>query len=194
VLLATEGTYPFSRGGVSTWCDRLTRGLPDIDFNLLAVVTSPFEQLKYELAPNVHSVVKIPQWGLLQPAEYSHHHNASKVLAQRWNTTSEIVRTKFEPLFERFLALILSGRCDNTELGQLLLEMQVYFQLHDYTSTMNSRRAWELFQQAVAATYSFRPPATENPSFSELKQAYRLLYHLLIVLHFPIPKADISHS
>jgi glycosyltransferase involved in cell wall biosynthesis len=194
VLLATEGTYPFSRGGVSTWCDRLTRGLPEIDFSLLAVVTNPFEQLKYELAPNVQSVTKIPQWGLLQPAEYSHHHPASKVLSQRWNTNSEIIGTQFEPLFERFLALILAGDCDNTELGSLLLEMQVYFQLHDYTATMNSMRAWELFRQAVTATYSFRPPATENPSFSELKQAYRLLYHLLIVLHFPVPKADISHS
>ena len=179
---------------MSTWCDRLTRGLPDIDFSLLAVVTSPFEQLKYELAPNVQSVTKIPQWGLLQPAEYSHHHAASKVLSQHWNTTSETIGAQFEPLFERFLALILAGDCDNAELGSLLLEMQVYFQLHDYTVTMNSMRAWELFRQAVTATYSFRPPATENPSFSELKQAYRLLYHLLIVLHFPIPKADISHS
>ena len=131
MLLATEGTYPFSRGGVSTWCDRLTLGLPDIDFNLLAVVTNPFEQLKYELAPNVQSVMKIPQWGLLQPAEYSHHHSASKILAQRWSTTSEIVGAKFEPLFERFLALILTGNCDNAELGSLLLVMQVFFQLYD---------------------------------------------------------------
>ena len=157
-------------------------------------MTSPFEQLKYELAPNVQSVLKIPQWGLLQPAEYSHHHSPSRILAQRWNTSFKTIGAKFEPFFERFLALILAGECDSTELGSLLLEMQVYFQLHDYTSTMNSGRIWELFLQAVTATYSFRPPATENPSFGELKQAYRLLYHLLIVLHFPIPKADISHS
>lgn len=194
VLLATEGTYPFARGGVSTWCDRLTRGLPDIDFTLLAVVTSPFEQLKYELAPNIQSVMKVPQWGLLQPAEYSHHHPASKVLSQRWNTTPRIVAGSFQPLFERFLALILSGNGDNQELGSLLLDMQMYFQLHDYSATMNSMCAWDLFRQAVTATYSFRPAGTENPSFGELKQAYRLLYHLLIVLHFPIPKADISHS
>jgi len=29
---------------------------------------------------------------------------------------------------------------------------------------------------------------------AEVKQAYRLLYHLLMVLHFPIPEADITHS
>ena len=194
MLLATEGTYPFARGGVSTWCDRLTRGLPDIDFSLLAVVTSPFEPLKYELAPNIQSVMKVPQWGLLQPPEYSHHHPASKVLSHLWNTTPPIVAANFAPLFARFFALVLGGDCDHEELGSLLLEMQAYFQLHDYTVTMNSMRAWDLYRQAVSASYSSRPPSTENPSFGELKQAYRLLYHLLIVLHFPIPRADISHS
>jgi len=39
-----------------------------------------------------------------------------------------------------------------------------------------------------------RPPATQDPTLAELKQAYRLLYHLLMVLHFPIPCADIAHS
>jgi len=68
VLLATEGTYPFYTGGVSTWCHRLTYGLPYINFDVLAVVTNPFQQPKYELAPNVQEVIKVPQWGLLQPA------------------------------------------------------------------------------------------------------------------------------
>ena len=36
--------------------------------------------------------------------------------------------------------------------------------------------------------------ATGNPSLAEVKEAYRLLYHLLMVLHFPIPYADITHS
>lgn len=99
VLLATEGTYPFARGGVSTWCDRLTHGLPDINFRLLAVVTNPFEQPKYELACNIQEVIKVPQWGLLQPAEYSHHNPASVVLSHLWNTTPRIVAVNFQPLF-----------------------------------------------------------------------------------------------
>jgi polysaccharide biosynthesis protein PelF len=194
VLLATEGTYPFARGGVSTWCDRLTHGLPDIDFSLLAVVTNPFEKLKYELAPNVQSVMKVPQWGMLQPAEYSHHKPASTVLAHLWNTTASVIAETFQPLFARFLACIFSSEGNPGELGSLLLEMQAYFQLHDYAATMNSSCAWDVFREAISAATDSRPGGTENPSFGELKQAYRLMYHLLTVLHFPIPRADVTHS
>lgn len=194
VLLATEGTFPFARGGVSTWCDRLTRGLPDIDFRLLAVVTNPYEQLKYELAPNVREVIKVPQWGLVQPAEYSRHNSASAVLSHLWDTTPKTIAAGFQSPFERFLALIFSNDSNYHELGSLLLELQKYFQFHDYAETMNSVCAWNVFCEAAATTSHFRPAGTEDPTFGELKQAYRLLYHLFIVLHFPIPDADMTHS
>ena len=194
VLLTTEGTYPFYPGGVSTWCHRLTYGLPDVDFTLLAVVTNPYPQAKHNLAPNVQGVIKVPQWGLLQPAEYSHHQPASMVLRNLWDTTPSVVAARFGPLFERFLALVLSSQSDMEELGQALLELQSYFQRYDYQKSMNSIEAWNVLHHAVRATWECRPPATENPTLAEVKQAYRLLYHLLMVLHFPIPRADITHS
>src|SRR6202142_3607928 len=96
VLLTTEGTYPFYAGGVSTWCHRLTNGLPDVDFTLLAVVTNPYPQMKYELSPNVQEVIKVPQWGLLQPAAYSHHQPASMVLHNLWDTTPQTIEARFK--------------------------------------------------------------------------------------------------
>jgi len=194
VLLTTEGTYPFYAGGVSTWCHRLTHGLPDVDFTLLAVVTNPYPQIRHDLAPNVQGVIKVPQWGLLQPAEYSHHQPASMVLRNLWDTTPSAVAARFKPMFERFLALVLSSQSDMEELGQVLLGLQSYFQRYDYQRSMNSIEAWNVLQHAVRATWECRPPATENPTLAEVKQAYRLLYHLLMVLHFPIPRADITHS
>ncbi len=194
VLLTTEGTYPFYTGGVSTWCHNLTRGLGDIDFSILAVVSNPFPQLQYELAPNVVEVIKVPQWGLLQPAEYSQHQFTSVVLANRWNTTPEVVSARFTPLFERLLALVLSSDGDREELGRVLLELQGYFQHHDYEKTMNSHDAWHVLQHAVRAAWECRPAGTERPTFAEIKQAYRLLYHFLMVLHFPIPYVDITHA
>lgn len=194
VLLATEGTYPFYGGGVSTWCHRLTLGLPDIDFNVLAVVTSPYPQPRYELSPNVQSVIKVPQWGLLQPAEFSRHQPTSLFLHQRWNTSSAVINEYFKPLFEQFFALLLSSKCDMKELGKALLKLQSYFQSYDYEKTMNSVEAWNVFQHVMRATWECRPAATDNPNLAEMKQAYRLLYHLLMVLHFPIPYAGVSHS
>jgi len=194
VLLTTEGTYPYYTGGVSTWCHRLTHGLPDIDFSVLAVVTNPSPQPQYDLAPNVREVIKVPQWGLLQPAEYSCHQPTSLVLRNLWNTTPQVIAAHFKPIFERLLALLFSPNCDKYELGQVLLKLQSYFQHHDYEKTMNSLDAWNVLQHALRATWECRPPATEHPTLAEVKQAYRLLYHLLMVLHFPIPYADIAHS
>src|SRR5205807_3062006 len=84
--------------------------------------------------------------------------------------------------------------CDKEELGQALLKLQGYFQHYDYQKTMNSVDAWNVLQHAVRATWECRPAATEHPTLAEVKQAYRLLYHWLMVLHFPIPYADIAHS
>ena len=179
---------------MSTWCNRLTHGLADIDFRLLAVVTSPFPQAKQELAPNVQEVIKVPQWGLLQPAEYSHHQPTWLVLRNFWDTSPRAIRSHFKPIFERFVALILSSTCDREELGQVVLALQTYFQRYDYQKSMNSEDAWNVFQHAVRATWEDRPPATERPTLEEMKQAYRLMYHLLMVLHFPIPHVDIAHS
>jgi len=41
VCLVNEGSYPHYRGGVSTWCDMLVRGLPEIDFVLVSLVADP---------------------------------------------------------------------------------------------------------------------------------------------------------
>ncbi len=194
VLLTTEGTYPFYTGGVSKWCDLLTHGLPDVEFHVQAIVTNPYPESKYEFAPNVRQVTKVPQWGLLQPAEFSRHQPTSVVLRNMWDTTQHVIGARFKPIFERFLALVFSSQCDKEELGQTLLQLQNYFQKHDYARTMNSADAWDVLHHAVHASWECRPEATENPTLEEVKQAYRLLYHLLMVLHFPIPEADITHS
>src|SRR6266576_90589 len=116
VLLTTEGTYPFYTGGVSTWCHRLTHELPNIDFTVLAVVTNPSPQSKYELAPNVRDVIKVPQWGLLQPAEYSSHQPPAAVLRNLCNTTQPVNAPHLKPNMESLLVLLLSSNSDKADL------------------------------------------------------------------------------
>lgn len=48
VLLATEGTYPFANGGVSTWCYTIIQDLEDVDL-IFAITGEPKWNLKYEL-------------------------------------------------------------------------------------------------------------------------------------------------
>jgi glycosyltransferase involved in cell wall biosynthesis len=55
ICLLLEGTYPFVRGGVSSWVHQIIRGLPELSFSLVFIGGSrrDYAEPKYELAPNV---------------------------------------------------------------------------------------------------------------------------------------------
>ncbi|MEU3349564.1 GT4 family glycosyltransferase PelF [Streptomyces sp. NPDC006700] len=63
VTLLTEGTYPHSHGGVSVWCDQLVRGMPDLEFDVLAVTGTGREPLVWDLPAHVSRMTSIPMWG-----------------------------------------------------------------------------------------------------------------------------------
>ncbi|WP_051796307.1 GT4 family glycosyltransferase PelF [Streptomyces sp. NRRL S-87] len=63
VTLLTEGTYPHSHGGVSVWCDQLVQGMPDIDFDVVAVTGTGREPLAWDLPGHVLDVRSVPMWG-----------------------------------------------------------------------------------------------------------------------------------
>ncbi|HZF87810.1 GT4 family glycosyltransferase PelF [Streptomyces sp.] len=67
VTLLTEGTYPHSHGGVSVWCDQLVTGMPDIDFDVVAVTGTGREPLVWDLPAHVLSVRSLPLWGTAPP-------------------------------------------------------------------------------------------------------------------------------
>jgi glycosyltransferase involved in cell wall biosynthesis len=194
VLITTEGTYPFYRGGVSTWCDRLTHGLGDLDFKIFSLTTDPFSPSRYELAPNVSEVIRAPQWGFTQPAEYHSALNFSSFRRHRKSTNITAIERSFKPLFEQFLSIVFSPTPNSGELGDVLVLLHFYFRTHDYQVTMNSATAWSVFVHGSRATYESRPAATERPTIGEIKQAFRLLYHLLTVLHTKVPEVDLVHS
>ena len=61
VCLILEGTYPYVRGGVSSWVHALIQGLPEITFSLLSLSpsrTTPAER-KYQLPRNVRAFAEV---------------------------------------------------------------------------------------------------------------------------------------
>ncbi len=61
VCLVVEGTYPYVRGGVSSWVHNLIRGLPEKTFRVLFIGPSPdigYEE-RYELPENVIGVDRV---------------------------------------------------------------------------------------------------------------------------------------
>ena len=136
VLLTTEGTYPFAKGGVSTWCHVLTQQLPKISFKLFAIVANPYQKGHYELAPNVLEVLKIPLWGTDDPVEYSWRSPFSLALKSKQAVTTNLIKTSFIPLFESFLQTVLLAEVEPESLGQLLLFIHEYFLSYDYHKTI----------------------------------------------------------
>ncbi|KIX78451.1 hypothetical protein SF23_06510, partial [Streptomyces sp. MBRL 10] len=65
--MLTEGTYPHVHGGVSTWCDQLVRGMPEVDFNVIALTGSGREPVTWELPRNVYRHTAVPLWGPAPP-------------------------------------------------------------------------------------------------------------------------------
>ncbi|MFG2805084.1 GT4 family glycosyltransferase PelF [Streptomyces massasporeus] len=63
VTMLTEGTYPHVHGGVSTWCDQLVRGMPEVDFHIVSLTGSGGEPVTWELPPNVRRHTSVPTWG-----------------------------------------------------------------------------------------------------------------------------------
>ncbi|MEV4191910.1 DUF3492 domain-containing protein, partial [Streptomyces toxytricini] len=63
VTMLTEGTYPHVHGGVSTWCDQLVRGMPEVDFNVTALTGTGREPVAWELPRNVYRHTAFPLWG-----------------------------------------------------------------------------------------------------------------------------------
>jgi len=194
VVLTTEGTYPFHRGGVSTWCQMLINGMPQTSFEVLALVSSPFLKIQYELPANVMKVHSVPMWGHEQPMEHNRGEAYSLLLRKHFDTTDHVVKRDFLPVLSEFLEHILHDDGDPLELGVILARMHSYFRSYDYRLTWFSAMTWGTISHQLREHWAREHPLKAEPSPSEIKQAFRLLYHLLVILDKRLLSPDIIHS
>src|SRR5438093_5473318 len=59
---------------------------------------------------------------------------------------------------------------------------------------MNAPAVWSCVQALAQAAWRGRTGSAEMPSLADLTEALRLLYRFLIVLHYPVPETDLTHS
>ncbi|MER7053634.1 GT4 family glycosyltransferase PelF [Streptomyces sp. NPDC000351] len=97
VTLLTEGTYPHSHGGVSVWCDQLVTGMPDLDFEVVAVTGTGREPLVWDIPEHVSRVVSVPMWG---PAPQGRSPRGRE-------------RDRLAAAYERFVTALLDPRAED---------------------------------------------------------------------------------
>ncbi len=187
VVLFTEGTYPFVRGGVSTWCQHLISGLEDITFDVYAVIGTPEGRTEYTLPPNVNKLIPLAMWGIESLHEYN-----SEFLPRRARRNSSALQGEFLPLFRDFLQNIAYGMesSDPKALGEILAALYIYFRTHDYDWTMRQEATW-------CAALEFLRGQAWHARFMTMLEAVeivRTLYRYLMPLAIELPEADVYHA
>ncbi len=198
VLLQTEGTYPYSGGGVSTWCDALCRELPGVDFYVVAVTGDTNVTLRYELPRNVRALIHVPLWGAEEPTDYINTDQPfADVYLRKQSTTEEAVTREFIPALREFLRAMENEEADLWNVARAVTAMYDFVQRYDYTAALRSRPAWRAFLEESHRAYAAAKsdyPADNGPSAYDFTTALRWLGHYLMVLNLPVPRVDVAHA
>jgi glycosyltransferase involved in cell wall biosynthesis len=190
VVLTTEGTYPYYRGGVSTWADILIRKLGNIDFRILAIMMHPYITINFRLPPNVSELINVPLWGTEEPTEYVSGLNFSDIFARKLKTHSDIIE-RVTLIIHDITRAIYYKDPDLSEIGNELVQLYDIFQEYDYRTVFRSRHMWDFFYETTLDFYRYEE---EKPSVYEVVESLRWLYRFFISLLSPIREADIYHS
>lgn len=176
VTMLTEGTYPHVHGGVSTWCDQLVKGMPEVDFHIVSLTGSGREPVTWELPPNIYRHTSVPTWGP-RPGR------ARAPLGRS--------RRRFVDSYERFLLSFLDpeSHCDFGdalyELAELARAGRLSAALRTETALRSLMWIWTMPHVAIAEAC---------PTVHDALTATDLLEHALRPLGTRIPEDSVAHA
>lgn len=192
VMLATEGTYPFHQGGVSTWCDFLVNNLREVDYVIYSIIMNPYVTQKFTL-PSGSRLIRMPLWGTEEPSEHLDV-PFSKVYLSKKNTAERIIRTEFIPLFKDLIDGIISNEKDDLKFGRVLLELHRYFEEYEYKESFKSEITWEYFKDYMLKAASDKRNGIPQPGVYSLISSLGWVYRFFNIINTPVPEVDVSHS
>ncbi|MFB7786994.1 GT4 family glycosyltransferase PelF [Streptomyces vinaceus] len=178
VTMLTEGTYPHVHGGVSTWCDQLVRGMPEVDFNVIALTGSGREPVTWELPRNVYRHTAVPLWG---PApSRGRGRTALRGKAHR----------RFTATYETFLLSLLDP--SRGGFSESLHELAVLSRAGRLAPALRSETVLRLLMDVW--TRPGLPTAAAEPTIHDALTATDLVEHALRPLSVRIPPDSVAHA
>ncbi|MFD8795303.1 GT4 family glycosyltransferase PelF [Streptomyces vinaceus] len=178
VTMLTEGTYPHVHGGVSTWCDQLVRGMPEVDFNVIALTGSGREPVTWELPRNVYRHTAVPLWG---PApSRGRGRTALRGKAHR----------RFTATYETFLLSLLDP--SRGGFSEALHELAVLARAGRLAPALRSETVLRLLMDVW--TRPGLPTAAAEPTIHDALTATDLVEHALRPLSVRIPPDSVAHA
>ncbi|MBT2504721.1 GT4 family glycosyltransferase PelF [Streptomyces sp. ISL-98] len=187
VSMLTEGTYPHVQGGVSTWCDQLVRGMPEVDFHIVSLTGSGREPVTWELPRNVYRHTTVPLWG----ADGGGGAGGGSGVRRIPRLLVGRERRRFLAGYERFLLAVLdpAAGCD---FGRELYALAALSRQGRLTTAMRSEAAL----RTLISVWTMRhlPTARAEPTLHDALTATDLLEHLLRPLGAQVPPDSVAHA
>jgi glycosyltransferase involved in cell wall biosynthesis len=182
VLLTTEGTYPYSAGGVSTWAHSLVSGMAQHDFTVVSVVANPHVQARYRPPDNV-SVVAVPMWGAERVEEYLPAPRRASRARRR------AARREFLPVLTELCDQLLVATAAPDIVASCLTSLAELCLHADLRTALRDENVWHAVLDRMAAHPLFR----HAPLGGAIDLA-RSLYRYLTPLALPVAPTDVIHS
>ena len=171
ILMVAEGTYPFVRGGVSSWIHQLITGLNEFTFGVVFLGSrrEDYGDIKYELPENL---IYLTTEYLFDEEELPKPHPIEK-------------RKKLFKQLERIHFLLKEG-----EIPEELLNVKTYLRQITEEEFLYGRTSWEFI------TDSYLKLARDNPfvSYFWTVRNIHLPVWRVTRLAAKIPKAGLIHS
>jgi len=175
VTLLTEGTYPHSHGGVSVWCDQLVQGMPDLDFDVLAVTGTGREPVVWDLPAQVARVLSVPMWGAPPEGRAPRGRARSQLSTDYEQFLTALLDPRAEDGFPPALYAMARAAADGT-LSPFLRGDRAVTILAD---------VWNRPGLAVREA---------GPTLHDALTATALLEHALRPLAAPLPRGGVAHA
>lgn len=180
VLMLTEGTYPYAVGGVSSWCDYLVQGLPEVDWEILPIVGAGQGHRRAFATPgNVRVQTPIELWSEGLPGWRWRRHGEPGL---RLDLPSVLVRS------------LLAWDGDSDELREALVWCRR--RPHRVRNVFRHRDGWESFLAGLREVMDERTPdASPAPELDTYEAAtlYQTLYWVARAAAQPTPQTDLLH-
>ncbi|MFC5907787.1 GT4 family glycosyltransferase PelF [Streptacidiphilus monticola] len=176
VTLLTEGTYPYVHGGVSTWCDQLVRGMPELRFHVLGLTASGEEPVVWPLPAQVASVSSVPLWGPPPTGRVARGRTLRRFLSGYERFLLALLDPDFEPYFAEELYELAEFALTGWSLTEAL---------RSEGAVRTLQKLWRM---------PFLSTCQDRPSLREAITATDLLEHALRPLAVQPPARGVAHA
>jgi glycosyltransferase involved in cell wall biosynthesis len=179
VLLTTEGTYPYTMGGVSSWCDLLVKSLTGFDWQVLPIVAPDGRPRTFELPEHAREVGRIEVWSEELPKG-----GRPRRFARRVGEALPAVLARHLVGWEGDVDAVVAAWiwCRRHPAG--------------VRRVFRSDRGWAAFLGGLRDVLAERAPEAGTPPALDLVEAARLyqtLYWVARTAAAPTPDTDVLH-